>query len=214
MNKRTGVITVEKRLFKQFRDTGREIFLRGLISSHAGNISVRIGKAIYITTRASMIGQLKSSDIIKVPLEENNPALLNMASSETPVHMAIYKYTDARAIIHTHPPYATLLSMIKDMLVPVDWEGKCLLNKVPVIALQKNKEAEEKAHIIGRLMKDYKTVLIRGHGSFVRGDTLEEAYMLTSSLEASSFFLYHLKHITTSFPMTRLCHINKKGTEL
>lgn len=42
-------------------------------------------------------------------------------------------------------------------------------------------------------LKDYKVVLVRGHGSFARGDMLEEAYMLTSSLEASSFFLYHLK---------------------
>lgn len=185
--------TLEKALFEQFKDIGRDIFLRGLISSHAGNMSTRTGDKIHITKRASMLGHLKPADIIELGLEKNDSNLLPMASSEVPVHQAIYKNTSALAIIHTHPPYATLLSMIEDELIPLDLEGSYHLKKVPVVTLKKTIGSEEAASIVSEHLKDYKVVLVRGHGSFARGDMLEEAYMLTSSLEASSFFLYHLK---------------------
>jgi len=43
-------------------------------------------------------------------------------------------------------------------------------------------------------MKTNRVVLIRSHGSFARGETLEEAYMLTSTLEASAFYLWHMEN--------------------
>jgi L-fuculose-phosphate aldolase len=46
---------------------------------------------------------------------------------------------------------------------------------------------------VSNALKDYKIVMLRGHGSFARGDMLEDAYMLTSSLEASAFYLYHME---------------------
>ncbi len=175
--------------FEDFRDLGRDLFLRGLISSHAGNMSVRQGNAIYITRRASMLGRLKRRDIVEVDLEANDGRIL-MASSEVVVHRAIYRNTSALAVVHAHPPYATLLSLLAEELIPVDSEGSYLFKKVPVISVEKTIGSEEGAAIISSCMRDYKVVLMRGHGSFARGDMLEEAYMLTSSLESSSFLLY------------------------
>lgn len=183
---------VEKTTFEDFRDLGRDLFLRGLISSHAGNMSVRKGSTIAITRRASMLGRLKARDIVEVDLEANDGRIL-MASSEVVVHRAIYRNTSALAIVHAHPPYATLLSMVEEELIPVDSEGSYLFKKVPVISVEKTIGSEEGAAIISNYMRDYKVVLMRGHGSFARGDMLEEAYMLTSSLESSCFFLYSLR---------------------
>jgi L-fuculose-phosphate aldolase len=45
---------------------------------------------------------------------------------------------------------------------------------------------------VSEQLKEHKIVLVRGHGSFARGDMLEEAFMYTTSLESSAFFLYHL----------------------
>jgi len=75
----------------------------------------------------------------------------------------------------------------------VDWEGSYFFKKIPVLNPKKKGAAKGLAALISRSMKDHKAILVRGHGSFARGDTLEEAYMLTSSLEASAFFIYHLK---------------------
>jgi len=178
--------------FKSFRDIGRDIFLRGLISSHAGNMSIRTGDKLYITRRASMLGQLQPADIVELNLDKTDKNIL-VASSELVVHRAIYTNTSALAVVHAHPPYATLLSMIEDEVIPVDSEGSYLFKKIPVVSPEKTIGSEEAAHIVSEHLKDYKIVLMRGHGSFARGDMLEEAYMLTSSLESSSFFLYHLQ---------------------
>ena len=181
---------IEETIFSSFKDIGRDIFLRGLISSHAGNMSVRQGQQILITRRASMLGRLREGDIIEVGIERNDAHIL-MASSEFVVHKAIYKNTSALAIVHAHPPYATLLSMTEDDLIPVDSEGSYLFKRVPVVSLEKTIGSEDAARIVSEYLKDYKIVLMRGHGSFARGDMLEEAYMLTSSLESSAFYLAH-----------------------
>jgi len=157
-------------------------------------MSVRRGTTLYITAKASMLGNLMPHDIIALSHRENTPALLRKASSETSVHKAIYVNTDARAVIHAHPPYGILVSMIHDILVPPDLEGSYLLGKVPVVKLQNNIDLKEKAHIIGTVMKEHTVVLISGHGSFARGQKLEEAYMLTTSLELSAFLFYHTVH--------------------
>lgn len=181
---------IEEVTFSAFRDIGRDIFLRGLISSHAGNMSIRQGNRILITRRASMLGQLKEGDIIEVGIERNDAHVL-MASSEFVVHKAIYMNTSALSVVHAHPPYATLLSMTADDLIPVDSEGSYLFKRVPVVSLEKTIGSEESSRIVSEYLKDYRIVLMRGHGSFARGDMLEEAYMLTSSLESSAFYLYH-----------------------
>jgi L-fuculose-phosphate aldolase len=177
--------------FDLLRDIGRDLFLRGLISSHAGNISVRAGRKVYITRRASMLGRLAPSDMVEIDLEQKDANIL-MASSELAVHRAIYEQTSALSVVHAHPPYATLLSLFKDELIPVDSEGSYLFKKVPVVSVEKTIGSTESSRIVSEALRDYRIVLMRGHGSFARGDMLEEAYMYTSSLESSSFYLYHL----------------------
>jgi L-fuculose-phosphate aldolase len=183
---------LEENTFAFFRDIGRDLFLRGLISSHAGNMSLRIAENIYITRRGSMLGRILPDDLVEVDLEKPD-SHVPRASSELVVHRAVYRNTSALAIVHAHPPYATLLSMLMDELIPVDSEGSNLFKKVPVVSASRPAGSEEAAGLISECLKDSKIVMMRGHGSFARGDMLEEAYMLTSSLEASAFFLYHLE---------------------
>jgi L-fuculose-phosphate aldolase len=180
-------------MYELFKEIGRDIFLRGLISSHAGNMSVRVKDQIYITRKSSMLGSLQQKDVIELELGQDN-SQIPMASSELIVHTAIYKATRARAIIHTHPPFATLLSMFEDEIIPVDSEGLYLFGKTPVVSPKKTIGSEESAHLVSEQLKDHKIVLVRGHGSFAKGDTLEEAFMYTTSIESSCFFLWH-RHI-------------------
>jgi L-fuculose-phosphate aldolase len=183
---------LEESSFAMFRDIGRDLFLRGLISSHAGNISLRIGQKICITRRGSMLGRITQNDLVDVDLESPDSHVLR-ASSEIVVHRAIYRNTSALAVVHAHPPYATLLSMLADSLVPVDSEGSYLFKKVPVVSVEKTVGSQESAELVSEALRDYRIVILRGHGSFARGDVLEDAYMLTSGLEASAFYIYHLE---------------------
>ncbi len=140
-----------------------------------------------------MLGRLKQADIISLGLEDNDSSLVLEASSELSVHRAIYAITSALAIVHAHPPYATTLSMTDNEIIPIDFEGKYFFNNVSVIDLHAASGPDAASRVVSERLKDGRIVLVKGHGSFARGHTLEEAYMLTSSLESSCFFVYHTR---------------------
>jgi L-fuculose-phosphate aldolase len=169
---------------EQFARIGRDLFVAGLISSHGGNMSVRMGDRILITRRGSMLARLEERDVIEIGLHENDANVM-LASTEIVVHRAIYEATSALAIVHAHPPYAIAQSLARDEIVPVDSEGSYLLHKVPVVAAQLTAGSDEVARLLPEWLKEYDLVMLRGHGPFAIGHLLEEAYQLTSVFEAS-----------------------------
>jgi len=183
---------LDEAMFSAFRDIGRDLFLRGMVSSHAGKLSVRAGGIIWITRKGAMLGRITRDDVIETGEAGPDPPD-SRASSELAVHRAIYGATGGRAVVHAHPPYATFLSMFQDELVPVDLEGFHVLGRVPVVNIGRAAAgAPEAARAVSEALKEHRIVVAKGHGTFARGETLEAAYMATSSVEASSFYLYHL----------------------
>ncbi|HSK47637.1 MAG TPA: aldolase [Coriobacteriia bacterium] len=169
-------------MYEQFADIGRDIYLAGLISSHGGNMSVRVGDRILITRRGSMLGRLTERDIIETSLGSDDSEVA-LASTEIVVHRAIYAKTNGLAIVHTHSPHTILRSMIDDEIVPIDSEASYLLHKVPVYALPQTAGSSAVAETVSDGLKDYKCVLLRGHGPFAIGTVLEEAFQWISCLE-------------------------------
>lgn len=169
-------------MYEQFRDIGRDIFLSGLISSHGGNMSVRVGDRIVITRRGSMMGSLKPGDLIETALDHDDSEIA-LASTEIVVHRAIYAQTNGLAIVHTHSPHTILRSMIDDEIVPIDSEASYLLHKVPVFSLPQTAGSTDVADTVSDGLKAYKCVCLRGHGPFAIGTVLEEAFQWVSCLE-------------------------------
>ncbi len=169
-------------MIDQFQSIGRDLFVAGLISSHGGNMSVRMGDRILITRRGSMLGRLAERDIIDTGLDDND-SNVTLASTEIVVHRAIYQSTAALAIVHTHPPYAIAQSLVRDEIVPIDSEGSYLLHKVPVVSAELTAGSVEVAGLLPQWLKEYDLVMLRGHGPFAIGHLLEEAYQLTSVFE-------------------------------
>ena len=76
-----------------------------------------------------MLDELDSSTVVEVSSE--NPCEMDkIASIETCVHRAIYLNTGKMAIIHTHSPYAVVLSMVEmEKVEPIDSEGVLFLGE-------------------------------------------------------------------------------------
>ncbi len=181
-------------MYEQFRDIGRDLFVSGLITSHGGNMSVRLGDRIVITRRGAVLGRLRPEDLVETGLERDD-AMVTLASTELVVHRAIYRATSALAIVHTHPLHATALSLVEDAVVPVDSEGSYLLHRVPVVEAARTVGSAEVGRILAEALRDHRVVLLRGHGAFAVGELLEEAYMVSSTLEASARILCILKSL-------------------
>lgn len=179
-------------LTSQFQAVGRDLCARGLVSSHGGNLSVRIGDRLMITHRGSMLSYLEEGDLVETGITKNDRAT-PLASTELAVHRAIYKKTSVSAIVHAHPAYAVALSFAEREIIPCDLEGSLLLPKVPVLGWDTTVKPGEFAEEIAEALKEYKIVLVRSHGSFAAGQLLEEAYHYTTTLEQSCQLLYLLK---------------------
>ncbi|MDP2728482.1 MAG: class II aldolase/adducin family protein, partial [Dehalococcoidia bacterium] len=119
-------------MYEQFRDIGRDIFLRGLVSSHGGNMSIRQGNKILVTRHGAMLGRLADSDLVEVSLEEDAASAVE-PSFDLPTHRAIYRETTAQAVLHAHPPHALALSQLEDEMVLVELEASYLLKRIPVL---------------------------------------------------------------------------------
>ncbi len=184
---------IDRRLYEQFRQVGEDLYLHRLISSHGGNLSVRLGDRLVIKRRGAMLGRLRPEDLIETGLEASDSGVL-LASSELAVHRAIYLATPALAVVHAHPRVAIALSLSRDEIVPLDNEGSCLLKKIPVVAVELASGSAEMARAVADALKAYKAVMVRGHGSFAIGQTLEEAFQWSSTLEecAQIILLAHL----------------------
>ena len=176
-------------MYKEFAKIGAFLFQAGIISSHGGNLSVRVGDRILITRRGSMLGDLHQRDIIETSLHKNDSGIA-LASTEVGVHRAIYLNTSALAIVHAHPPHAVVLSLGRNEIIPVDSEGSYTLHKIPVVTTQTTIGSQEVAEKIPPILKNYKIAMLRGHGSFAIGQVLEEAYQWTSTLEECCKMLY------------------------
>ena len=173
----------------EFAKIGGDLFVSGAVSSHGGNMSVRLGDRILITRRGSMLGHLTERDLIETGLEADDSEVA-LASTEIVVHRAIYAKTNALAIVHAHPVHTIARSLVDDEIVPIESEASYLLHKVPVFATPLTAGSTEVAEVVSEGLREYKCVVLRGHGPFAIGTVLEEAYQWVSVLEVACNVLY------------------------
>ncbi len=185
-------------MVRQFQEVGRDLFVAGLVSSHGGNLSVRFGDRVLIKRRGAMLGRLQAEDLIETGLEKPDSGVV-LASTELVVHRAIYRATPALAIAHAHPRTAIALSLSRDEIVPIDNEGSYLLHKVPVVAAEFASGSAEMVERLPDALQEYKIVMLRGHGCFSIGQTLDEAFQWVSCLEESSQIIVAAKIIDEPF---------------
>ena len=177
--------TTRAGIVKEFQWVGQELMALGLLSLHAGNLSLRQDSRVFITRTGSRLGCLGASDVVETPLgpgQRSHPR----ASMELPTHLAIYEATGAGAVLHAHPPSAIALSFVTDRIVPIDSEGIIVLREVPVIRARNTVASTEVARQAAALLTNHRVVVVATHGSFAVGQSLEEALSVTTTLEMSA----------------------------
>ena len=84
-------------------------------------------------------------------------------------------------------------------IVPIDNEGSYLLHKVPVVAAEFASGSAEMVEKLPAALQEYKIVMLRGHGCFSVGQTLDEAFQWVSCLEESCEIILAAKLIDEPF---------------
>jgi L-fuculose-phosphate aldolase len=161
---------------------GKLLFERRLISGWGGNLSCRAGKKEFlITGQHAPLGFLSRKDLVRIDHNGRPIRKTQRASSETPLHLAVYAGTDAQAIIHVHPPMVVAYSLTQEAFVPVSFEEKYTIGEVPIIA-QETPTVTKPERVVEDL-KYHPVVIIKGHGTVAIGKDFQEAFLLTDLLE-------------------------------
>ncbi|MCL2882039.1 MAG: class II aldolase/adducin family protein [Coriobacteriia bacterium] len=179
----------------RFAEIGRDLFVSGQITSHGGNLSEREGDTIYITRTGSQLGRLRAGDIVAVPVEPFAGSDEG-ASSELVVHRAIYRANaEVGGVCHAHSMSAVLCAMLGDSVAPLDSEARFLMGAaVPVLEATQTIGSERVAELMSEALGvgdesmaagKVPVAILRGHGPFAVGATLEDAYRWVSVLEYS-----------------------------
>lgn len=189
---------IDPRIYEMFRDIGRDLYVQNMISSHGGNLSVRLGDRVVIKRRGAMLGNLKPQDLVETRLDKNDSGVA-LASTELLVHRTVYMNTPALAICHCHPRTAIAFSLSRDEIVPIDNEASYLLKKVPIVMEEFASGTPQMANKVAGALKNYKIIMLRGHGSFATGQTLDEAFFWSSTLEEACQIMLSTKQINEPF---------------
>ncbi|MCX6023503.1 MAG: aldolase [Chloroflexi bacterium] len=176
---------------ERFQQVGADLFQQRLAGAHTGNMSLRLGERIIITRRSAALAHLTEQDLVETGVDRNDRAT-PAATSELAVHRAIYRETEAQAVIHAHPAHAIALSLAYDEIVPVDAEGAHYFERVPVVGSSVAAVSRDWAEEIAQASRTNKIVLVRGHGCFATGQLLEECHQWVSALEESCRVLWML----------------------
>ncbi|OGC35469.1 hypothetical protein A2311_04710 [candidate division WOR-1 bacterium RIFOXYB2_FULL_48_7] len=186
-------------MLHEFKKIGEFMFREGLVDSHGGDMSLRQGDRIFITSREAMLGDLEDNDIVEVGLEAGGGD--ERASKEVNTHRAIYKETGAQAIIHTHSPQAVAISLTDNKIIPQDAEGLAVFRSAAIVRAHQAIASEEVNRLLPTFLQGNSIVaVVRGHGVFAIGKEMEEAYKYASCLENSCRILVAMRASASKSP--------------
>jgi L-fuculose-phosphate aldolase len=148
----------------------------------SGNLSVRRRDMVAITPSGVSYERMGPADICLVRLTDGAPRPGLRPSTETPMHLAVYRATGAGAIVHTHSPFVVALSTVLDELPAVHYAMADLGGIVRVAPYTRFGTPQLAANAVAGLA-DRSAVILRNHGALTCGPDLARAYDRAVALE-------------------------------
>lgn len=168
--------------WKQLVNTARRTVTDGLVVGTSGNVSARVGDTVLVTPTGVPYDRLGPQQLCAVDLDGRPVAGDLRPTSELPMHLAVYRNSDARAVVHTHAVHATAVSTLVDELPPIHYMAAALGGVVRVAPYAPYGSDELAAHMLNAL-EGRSGCLLRNHGTVVYGAGLDQAYDRTAQLE-------------------------------
>ena len=176
-------------------DAGLKLYERGLVAANDGNLSVRVGEnALWVTPTGVSKGYMTEDMLVKIDLDGNRLEGTHVPSSETKMHLRIYKEDPlVRAVVHAHPPVATAFAAAGIPLDrPILQEAVVQLGTVPVapFALPGSQGV---ADSVAPYCKTCRALLLEYHGAVAWGDSMKQAHYRMECLEQVAKVMLHMR---------------------
>jgi L-fuculose-phosphate aldolase len=146
-----------------------------LVVGTAGNVSVRVGDLVVVTPSGVDYGRLRP-ELVGVHRLDGAPVEAPLApTSELPLHLAVYRSTDAQAVVHHHAVASTALSLVVDA-IPTSHYYSALFGGQVRVAPYATFGSEALAEHVAAALAGRTGALMSNHGAVCVGATLDQAY--------------------------------------
>jgi L-fuculose-phosphate aldolase len=164
-------------------EAGRRMVSDGLVEGTAGNVSVRVGDVVAISPSSVPCDKVGEDQVCIVDMSGKIVSDNSVRpSSETAMHLAIYRETNAGAVVHHHGLQSVTVSTVLDELPPLHYYAVRLGGPTRV-ARYATYGTVELARSVVEALADRTAALMQNHGAVTYGATLEEAYDRAGLLE-------------------------------
>ncbi len=167
---------------------GKLLVEKGLVDSYFGNISAFRDGIIYISETASSLEELEDA-IDEVPMDGSSSVGIT-ASSELPAHRAVYGKGRHRFILHGHPRFTVIGSMLceRDCDDPDLCYRGCPEEReicgVPIVSGEVGAGPYGIVNTVPRALESTDAVIVYGHGIFTAGeDSFRMPFMKMMEIE-------------------------------
>ena len=168
----------------------RGLAAAGLTPGTSGNVSVRSEEQVAISATGLVLADATPDAVSVVDL---NGELVEGAlepTSELDLHLGVYRRYQSGAVIHTHAPMATALSLVVDQVPCVHYSMLLLGGDVPVAPYATFGTPELAAGVVSALEGKTAT-LMASHGAICHGADLDQATELSLLLEWACGVYWH-----------------------
>jgi L-fuculose-phosphate aldolase len=164
-------------------DACREMNRLGINQGTSGNISLRQDDGMLITPTSVPYDAMKPEQIVFMKLDGAPPAR-QRPSSEWRFHRDILKARgDVNAVVHAHPPYATMLAIMGREIPAVHYMIACAGGDTIRCAPYATFGTEELSRHAVTALEDRSACLLAHHGMIVTGTSLAKAMWLAVEVE-------------------------------
>jgi L-fuculose-phosphate aldolase len=171
---------------RQIVEAGKRLRDRFFIASNDGNISARLSDTELLVTPTGMNkGDVAPEQILRIDMEGRVLAGGLKPSSETKMHIAVYKARpDIEAIVHAHPPVATGFAachvrLDQDVILPEVIFGLAKIG----FAEYGTPTTNQIPDAVVKEIPDCEAVLLSNHGALTVGPDVMQAYYRMEVLE-------------------------------
>ena len=189
---------------QQIIDICIEMIEKGFIIGTAGNVSARVklpnGEDAFLVTPSSVeYDKMGIEDIVLINSEGDTILGKRNPTSEKRLHLAIYREReDIKAIVHSHAPYSTALSIARMPIGPIVDEvipfiGGCEVAEFGMAGT--DEIAENAVEALGENL----SVFIANHGNVACGATLDQAWTVCQQVEMAAMIQYKASLLGTIY---------------
>lgn len=175
---------------------GRTLAAEGLLIGTAGNVSARADDYVAVTTTGVVLGNATPEQVTVVDLDGTVVAGEFAPTSELELHLGVYRRFNAGAVVHTHSPLATALSLVLDELPCIHYQLLLLGGAVRVAPFAAFGTPELAEYVLTAL-EGKAAALLANHGAVTHGPTLDKAVENAQLLEWACGVYQHAAAIGT-----------------